>query len=349
MTKIAINGFGRIGRIALRLALTDYRDQLEVVAINTSGSMPIEGWAHLLEYDTVHGRFDLEVKIEKGQEGEIGRLKIDEKIIPVLVQRDPSKLPWKKYQPEVVIESTGVFNDKKSASLHLKAGTKKVVVSAATDEVQDYVIGVNEKKYKGALVVGNASCTTNCVAPIVKVIKENFGLQKAMMTTVHAYTALQSLTDDSHKDLRRARAAAQNLIPTSTGAAKTTVEVIPEIKGLFDGLAVRAPILCGSVSDITLLTLKRTSVEEVNQAFIKVAKGELKDILETTIKPLVSSDILGSRASAIIDLNLTKVVDGDLVKVVAWYDNEWGYSCRLLELALLVAAPSAGGQVKKKK
>jgi len=337
MIKIAINGFGRIGRIALRLALTDYKDQLEVVAVNTSGSMPIEGWAHLFQYDTVYGQFGQVIKTGKGQGEEIGCLKIGGKVIPVLAQRDPSKLPWRQYQPEVVIESTGAFEDKKGASLHLEAGAKKVVVSAATDEVQDYVIGVNEKNYKGALVVGNASCTTNCVALIVRVIKESFGLQKAMMTTTHAYTSSQSLTDDSHKDLRRARAAAQNLIPTSTGAAKTTVEAIPEIKGLFDGLAIRAPILCGSISDITLLTLKRTGVKEVNRAFVKAAEGELKGLLETTTEPLVSSDILGSKASAIIDLNLTRVVDGDLVKVMAWYDNEWGYSGRLLELVILVA------------
>jgi glyceraldehyde 3-phosphate dehydrogenase len=336
-TKIAINGFGRIGRIALRLALSRYLGDFEVVAINTSGSMPIEGWAHLFEFDTIYGRFGQSVEVLAGQQDEIGRLKIGKLVIPVLAQREPKLLPWDRYQPQVVIEATGVFADKKGASLHLEAGAKKVVVSAATDEVQDYVIGVNEDKYKGALIVGNASCTTNCVTPIVKVIKDNFGLQKAMMTTVHAYTSTQSLTDDSHKDLRRARAAAQNLIPTSTGAAKTTAEAIPEVKGLFDGLAIRAPILCGSIADVTLLTLKRTSVNQINEAFTKAANGPLKGVLAVTTKPLVSSDILGMTESAIVDLNLTRVVDGDLVKVIAWYDNEWGYCCRLLELTSFIA------------
>ena len=336
MTKVAVNGFGRIGRIALRAILTKYLSQVKVVAINTSGSMEMAGWAHLFEYDSVYGKFNGKVEMEKGEEEEIGVLVVNHQRIPFLAQRDPAKIPWKKYGVEVVIESTGVFRDRQSASAHFQGGAKKIVVAAPTEGVDTFIMGVNEKDYRGDLIVDNASCTTNCVAPITKIMMENFGVQKALLSTIHAYTADQELVDGSHKDLRRARSAAVNIIPTSTGADETTIEVIPTLKGLFDGLAYRVPVICGSVVDFCFVTSKRTTVEEVNKAFIKAAKEKYRGIVEVSNQPLVSTDIIGNSASAIVDLSLTQVIDGDLIKVVAWYDNEWGYSCRLVEEAIWI-------------
>ena len=336
MTKVAINGFGRIGRIALRAILTKYLSQVKVVAINTSGSMEMAGWAHLFEYDSVYGKFNGKVEMEKGEEEEIGVLVVNHQRIPFLAQRDPAKIPWKKYGVEVVIESTGVFRDRQSASAHFQGGAKKIVVAAPTEGVDTFIMGVNEKDYRGDLIVDNASCTTNCVAPITKIMMENFGVQKALLSTIHAYTADQELVDGSHKDLRRARSAAVNIVPTSTGADETTIEVIPILKGLFDGLAYRVPVICGSVVDFCFVTSKRTTVEEVNKAFIKAAKEKYRGIVEVSNQPLVSTDIIGNSASAIVDLSLTQVIDGDLIKVVAWYDNEWGYSCRLVEEAIWI-------------
>ena len=337
MIKVGINGFGRIGRVTLRAVLTKYLDKVKVVAINTSGSMEIEGWAQLFEYDSVYGRFKGKVQIEKSKSGEIGVLVINHQRIPVLAEREPAKIPWKKYEAEVVIEATGVFRDRQSVASHFQGGAKKIVVSAPVEGIKTFVIGVNEKDYHGDLIVDNASCTTNCVAPVTKVMMESFGVQKALLSTIHAYTADQELVDGSHKDLRRARSAAVNIIPTSTGADETTVEVIPVLKGLFDGLAYRVPVVCGSVVDFCFVTSKRTTVAEVNKAFMKAAKEKYKGIVEVSDKPLVSTDIIGSSASAIIDLSLTQVIDGDLVKVVAWYDNEWGYSCRLIEEVIWIA------------
>jgi glyceraldehyde 3-phosphate dehydrogenase len=338
MIKIGINGFGRIGRIALRVLLEKYSDKLLPVVINTSGSMDIEGWSQLFEYDSVY-RSISKIKNQKSNiSGEIGKLIINGLEIPVLAERDPGKIPWKDYGADVVLECTGVFRDKKEASAHFTGGAKKIVISAPAKGVETFVIGVNDKKYKGDLIISNASCTTNCVAPVTKVVLENFGVQKAFMTTMHAYTADQELVDGSHKDLRRARAAAVNIIPTSTGAAITTTEVLPQLRGVFDGLAYRVPVICGSVCDFTFLTTKRTTVEEINEAFIKAAGEELKGIIDVVDKPLVSSDIIGRSESAIIDLKLTQVIDGDLVKVVAWYDNEWGYCCRLVEMAIMVGS-----------
>jgi glyceraldehyde 3-phosphate dehydrogenase len=339
MIKLAINGFGRIGRIALRTIWMHYKDQVEVVAVNTSGSMDIEGWAHLLEYDSVHGRFERNIKTQMSKvknEEEIGALEIGGKMIPFLAQREPALIPWKDYGVQVVLESTGHFTDKAGAGAHLKAGAEKVVVSAEAKELPDFVIGVNDDEYQGQLIVGNASCTTNCIAPLVKIIRDKFGLQKAVMSTIHAYTSTQELTDDSNEDLRRARAAAINIIPTTTGAAKTTVEVIPALQGLFDGLSYRVPVACGSVAEIVFVTTKRTTVEEVNQTLFSAAQNQFKGIVEYSEKPLVSSDIVGNCHSSIVDGKLTQVIDGDLVKVVAWYDNEWGYSCRLVELAIKI-------------
>jgi len=348
MINVAINGFGRIGRIALRAILTKYLAEIKPVAINTSGSMDVDGWAHLFEYDSVYGRFRGKLKIHppaeqagnpksKKNNKEIGILEINNQVIPVLAEKEPAKIPWRDYDVDVVIESTGVFRDKKSASAHLEGGAKKVVISAPAKETKTFVIGVNEEDYHGELVINNASCTTNCVAPVTKIMLENFGIQKGLMTTIHAYTSDQELVDGSHKDLRRARAAAINIVPTTTGAAIATTEVLPTLKGLFDGLAIRVPVICGSLADFTFVTTKRTSVEEVNQAIKKAAEGKYKGIVEASEKPLVSSDIIGNSTSAIVDLLLTQVIDGDLVKIVAWYDNEWGYCCRLIDLIILIS------------
>jgi len=337
MIKIGINGFGRIGRVALRAILSKYLSKVQVVAINTSGSMDVQGWAHLFEYDSVYGRFNGKVQVEKGRGEEIGVLVVNHQWIPLLAQREPAKIPWKKYGAEIIMEATGVFRDRKSVSAHFQGGAKKIVVAAPTEGVDTFIIGVNEKDYRGDLVVDNASCTTNCVAPVTKVMMENFGVQKALLSTIHAYTADQELVDGSHKDLRRARSAAVNIIPTSTGADETTIEVIPALKGLFDGLAYRVPVICGSVVDFCFVTTHRTSVEEVNKVFKKAANLKYRGIIEVSDKPLVSTDIISNSSSAIVDLSLTQVIDGDLVKVVAWYDNEWGYSCRLVEQIIWIA------------
>ena len=286
MIKVAINGFGRIGRIALRAILTKYQSEVKVVAINTSGSMAIDGWAHLFEFDSVYGKFNGKVEQEsrrageqESKNGEIGTLIVNHQRIPFLAEREPGKIPWKKYETEIVIEATGVFRDRKSISAHFQGGAKKIIVAAPAKEVKTFVIGVNQNEYHNELIVNNASCTTNCVAPVTKVIIDNFGVQKALMTTVHAYTADQELVDGSHKDLRRARAAAINIVPTSTGAAIATTEVLPSLKGLFDGLALRVPIACGSIADFCFVITHRTTKEEVNQALIRAAKGEYLSLI----------------------------------------------------------------------
>ena len=333
MVKAAISGFGRIGRTTLRVWLgrPDLQSQLEIVAINTSGSMPISGWAHLLKYDTAYGCLDSLVSTEGDN------LVIAPKhSIPVLAQKDPAQIPWNQYGVEVVIEATGVFRDAQTASLHLKSGAKKVIISAPGkgEGIGTYVLGAN--KYQGQEdIIDNASCTTNCIAPVVAILQDQFGIAKAAMTTIHSYTDDQNLQDGSHKDLRRARSAAQNIIPTSTGAARATTKAIPKLSGLFDGISLRVPTITGSISDITCLVKQKTTVEAVNQAFKKATDNPVwKNIVAVTSEPLVSSDIIGRPESAIIDLSLTQVIDGDLVKVFAWYDNEWGYCNRLLEQAI---------------
>jgi len=336
MIKIGINGFGRIGRITLRAAITKYLSEIKVVAINTSGSMGIEGWAHLFEFDSVYGKFKGQVKIEKGKGDELGVLVVNNQKIPLLGQRDPALIPWRKYGVDLVLEATGVFRDRKSASAHFKGGAKKIIVSAPAEGIKTFIMGVNHEDYKGELIINNASCTTNCVVPVTKIIKDEFGIQKGMITTAHAYTSNQNVVDNSHEDLRRARAAGVNIVPTTTGATIATTEVIPSLKGLFSGLAFRVPVICGSITDFTFLTTKRTSEEEVKKAFKKAALGKYRKIIEVTEKPLVSSDIIGNSASAVIDLSLLEVIDGDLLRVVAWYDNEWAYSCRLLEEAIWI-------------
>ena len=343
MIKVAINGFGRIGRIAFRAwhHREDLLGQLQIVAINTSGSMPIHDWAHLLEHDTTYGRFQHKITVNETKKPEeitdkdpyMGEIIIHDKKYPVLAQKDPSKLPWGDLQIDVVIESTGIFRTEDKAKAHLDSGAKKVLISAPSKggNVGTYVIGANQYSGKHA-IADNASCTTNCIAPVAAILHAKFGILKAAMTTVHGYTDSQNLVDGSHQDLRRARAAAQNIVPTSTGAAVATTKTLPELEGIFDGTAIRVPVLVGSISDITCVLKQKTTVEAVNQTFSEATHNPLwKNIVAVTQKPLVSSDIIGRSESAIVDLSLTKVIAGDLVKVFAWYDNEWGYANRLLE------------------
>lgn len=349
---IGINGFGRIGRTATRVWWTRHRQELNLKVINTSGSMEVEDWAHLLKYDSNYGIFAGTITTERQQSKDtatdanpvLGTMTItegaDSHTITITAQRDPAKIPWGTYGVDTVIESTGVFISEEKASLHLQGGAKHVVISAPPKggEVSESIIGVNEIP-AGTVVSSNASCTTNCVAPVAYIMHTVFGVQKAMLTTVHSYTDDQNLHDNSHKDLRRARAAATNLVPTSTGAAKSTTVIVPELKGLFDGLAIRVPTPVGSLSDMTFLVKRKVTIEEVNLAFIQASQQpRWQGILAVTDKPLVSSDIKGRPESSIIDLALTNVVDGDLVKVVSWYDNEWGYCNRLVEQTLRAAS-----------
>lgn len=346
MKNFGINGFGRIGRTAFRTWWQYYRNDLDLKVINTSGSMSIAGWVQLLKYDSNYKTFGPHLEFEEFRSNkkvtdetpEIGKIKIEGKEIIVMAQKDPAKIPWGKYGVEVVLESTGVFVDEAGARLHLTGGAKQVVISAPAKEgnVSTAVIGVNNFDPNNP-IRSNASCTTNCITPVVKVILDSFGIKKAMMTTIHSFTDDQNLHDNSHKkDLRRARAAGQNIVPTTTGAAKATTEIIPALKGLFDGLAIRVPTPVGSLSDMVFVTDKKTTVEEVNKALTDAANGSMKGILAVTSDPIVSSDIIGRQESSIVDLELTQVIDGDLVKVVSWYDNEWGYCCRLLETAFKV-------------
>lgn len=346
MVKVGINGFGRIGRLAFRVSFLKHAGEVDIVAINTSGSMPTSGWAHLVNYDTTYRKFEKEVTFEElkkpeevtDEDPQIGNLIIEGKKIPVLAQREPSKIPWKKYAVDVVIESTGKFTTDEDAKKHALGGAKRVVISAPAKggNVGTYVLGVND--YKGeATVISNASCTTNCVAPVAAVIHAKFGIEKAAMTTAHGYTDDQNLHDNSHKDMRRARAAAMNIVPTSTGAAIATTETIPELKGLFDGMALRVPVITGSITDFAIVTKKDVTVEEVNNAFKEAVENPIyKGILAVSEEALVSSDIIGRTESAIVDLPLTQVVGGNLLKVFAWYDNEWGYTNRLVEQVIRV-------------
>ena len=330
--RIAINGFGRIGRAAFKIALE--KSDIEVVAINdlTGGDI----LAHLLRYDTAYGHYRKAVTLEDGA------LFIDGKTFPVYAEADPKKLPWKELAVDVVLECTGRFTDAVSARQHIAAGAKKVILSAPAkgddDATPTFLIGVNEDAYKQQDVLSNASCTTNSLAPIAKILQDAFGIEKALMTTIHSYTADQNLQDGPHNDLRRARAAAQNIVPTTTGAAIAVTETIPELKGFFDGISVRVPTLVVSLSDCTFLLKRKTTKAEINQVLKDASLSpRYRQVLGVTEEPLVSSDFIGSPYSSIADLSMTKVVDGDLVKVVAWYDNEWGYSNRLIEMAQLIA------------
>lgn len=326
--------------MAFRVAVLNHPKDVEVVAINTSGSMDAAGWAYLLKYDTIYGHFPREIKVvEPAGAKEIGALEVEGKRYPILAERELLKIPWYDYQPQVVIESTGVFRKKEEVEKHLLIGAEKVIISAPPKgtDIPIYLIGVNADKYQGEKIVSNGSCTTNCVAPIVKIIKEEFGIAQAVLTTIHAYTADQELVDGSHKDLRRGRSAALNIIPTETGAAESVVAVFPDLQGRFAGTAIRVPVGCGSFSDLTFKLEKKVTIDAVNSAFQKAAEEKLKGILSLAYDPIVSSDIVGNPASAIIDMVMTTVVQEDFIQIGAWYDNEMAYAHRLVEEAILIS------------
>ena len=328
MINIAINGFGRIGRQALKAAWV--KKNIKVVAVNDLTDTTT--LAHLLKYDTAYGTWPINISHDETN------IIIGEKKIPVFAEKDPSLLPWRKLKVDVVLECTGRFTDKTGAELHIKAGAKKVIISAPAKggDVPTYVMAVNSKKVgaEKSTVINNASCTTNCISPVMQVLEDTFGIAKAMMTTVHGYTADQNLQDGPHKDLRRARAAAANIVPTTTGAAVATTEAIPELHGTFDGVAIRVPVPTVSLSDITAVLKRDVTKEQINAALTKASLApRYKNILAVTNEPLVSSDFIGNTHSATVDLALTNVVAGNLVKVIAWYDNEAGYAHRLIEMA----------------
>ncbi|MBP9819455.1 type I glyceraldehyde-3-phosphate dehydrogenase [Candidatus Woesebacteria bacterium] len=341
MQTFGINGFGRIGRTSFRVWWQFHRDSFDLKLVNTSGSMDIEDWAHLLRYDTNYGRLTESITVQRLQAKEnvtdenpvLGTLTIADRTVIVTAQRDPKKIPWQKNAVHTVIESTGAFTSEEKAAQHFEGGAQAVIISAPAKggHVSTSVIGVNSFD-PTTKVYSNASCTTNCVAMVAEIMVEKFGVEKAMLTTIHSYTDDQNLHDNSHKDMRRARSAAENIVPTSTGAAVSTGEVVPEVKGVFDGLAIRVPTQTGSLSDMVFLTKRNTTIEEVNQAFEVASQEERwKGVLAVTRDPIVSSDIVGRRESSIVDLSLTNVIGGNLVKVISWYDNEWGYCNRLIE------------------
>ncbi len=327
--RVGINGFGRIGRLVFRAALKEKKD-IEFVAVNDLTDA--KTLAHLLKYDSNFGILPQEVKVEGDS------LVVEGRKIKVLAIKDPAQLPWKDLGVDIAIESTGRFTALEDCRKHLEAGAKKVVLSARyKGDAEDAVMvnmGVNIEKYNPQKhnIISNASCTTNSLTPVMKVIEEKIGIEKALMTTVHSYTNDQRILDLPHKDLRRARAAGVAIIPTTTNAAKAAVEVIPSLSGKFDGMAMRVPTPCGSISDITLVTKRNTTAEEVNKVLKEAAEGELKGILGYTEEPIVSKDIVGMSYSALVDGLSTKVLGGNLVKILSWYDNEWGYSCRMADL-----------------
>jgi glyceraldehyde 3-phosphate dehydrogenase len=331
--RVGINGFGRIGRMIVRAAKRGGRGrEFDFVAVNDLTNTAT--LAHLFRYDSVHGRYEGTVEAKSDS------LVIDGDEVRVLSERDPAKLPWKELGVEIVFESTGIFRSREDASKHLSAGAKKVVITApAKNEDVSICLGVNHEVYDPGAhhIISNASCTTNCLAPVVKVLLEEFGFKRGMMTTIHSFTNDQRLLDLPHKDLRRARAAAVSMIPTTTGAAKATGVVIPEVKGKIDGIAVRVPTPNVSLTDLVAIVEKTPTVDEVNAAFKKYADGKMKGILAYSEEPLVSVDYMGNSASSTVDGLTTNVIDGNLVKVLAWYDNEWGYSCRCVDLAGYIA------------
>jgi glyceraldehyde-3-phosphate dehydrogenase (NAD(P)) len=331
--RVAINGFGRIGRNFLRCWLTRTNSQLEVVGLNDTSDPKTN--AHLLKYDTMLGKLNADISADENS------ITVNGKTLKCVSDRNPLNLPWKEWDVDLIIESTGVFVNEAGASKHLEAGAKKVLITAPGKggNIGTYVMGVNHEEYKHDeyKIVSNASCTTNCLAPIVKVIHEHFGIIKGTMTTTHSYTGDQRLLDASHRDVRRARAAAMNIVPTSTGAAKAVALVIPAMAGKLNGIALRVPTPNVSVVDLVAQVEKKTFIEEVNQVIHDAANGFMKGILGYTDEPLVSTDYKGTDESSIVDSSLTLVMDGDMVKVVGWYDNEWGYSQRVVDLAELVA------------
>lgn len=331
--RIGINGFGRIGRLVLRASLGD--PALEFVAINDLTDS--KTLAYLLKYDSIHGTLNADIQARDSE------LVIDGKPLAILAQRDPKALPWKDLGVDLVIESTGLFTDREGASAHLSAGAGRVVISApAKDPDVTIVLGVNENVYdpKAHHIISNASCTTNCLAPVAKVLLDRFGIRHGVMTTVHSYTNDQQLLDLPHKDLRRARAASLSMVPTSTGAAKALHLVLPQLKGKLDGMAIRVPTPNVSLVDLTVETERDCDLSSVNQAFREAAQGPMKGILQYSEAPIVSIDLKGNPHSAIVDAPLTTVMEGRMVKVIAWYDNEWAYSCRVRDLVKLVASTS---------
>ncbi len=330
MTKVAINGFGRIGRHALKVAWD--KEDLEIVAINDLTDNA--SLAHLLKYDTAYPAWEHEISHDEEH------IIIDGKKVKAFAEKDPTKLPWGDLEVDVVMECTGFFRDKEKAGMHLTAGAKKVVLSAPGkgEGIKTYVRGLNCGSYKDGQedIIDNASCTTNCTAPVMRVLEDSFGIDKAILTTIHSYTSDQNLQDGPHKDLRRARAAAQNMVPTSTGAAVATAKVVPELEGKFDGLCVRVPTITVSLVDFSIVLKKDATVEEVNNVLREASESNLKGILAVTDEPLVSSDFIGNPYSSIADLGMTKVVGGNLVKIISWYDNEWGYANRLVEMVQIV-------------
>ena len=329
--RVAINGFGRIGRTFFRAAQTEGVG-FEIVAINDLTD--VETLAHLLKYDSIMGRFNAEVEVKEGA------LVVDGKEIKILAERDPQNLPWKDLGVDVVLESTGFFTEGSKAKAHIEAGAKKVILSAPGKNIDGtFVMGVNDDQYDAANhhIVSNASCTTNCLAPMAKVLNDAFGIKQGLMTTIHAYTADQRLQDAPHSDLRRARAAAVNMVPTSTGAAAAVGLVLPELKGKLDGFAVRVPTITGSITDLTFTASREVTVEEVNAAIKAAAEGPMKGIIKYNEDPIVSKDIEGESISTVFDAPLTKVI-GDQVKVIAWYDNEYGYVSRLVMFTNKVVA-----------
>ena len=330
--RVAINGFGRIGRLGLRAMLERHKQELNVVAINDMADLATN--AHLFRYDSNYGIFPSRVEVGEGV------LRIEGRNIAVLNQKDPSRLPWRQLNVDIVIESTGVFTDAAQVRAHLEAGAKKVIITApAKDEDITLVLGVNDSAYNPRKhhIVSNASCTTNCLAPVAKVIHDHFGIERGLMTTTHAYTNDQRILDLMHSDLRRARAAAINIVPTSTGAAKAIGLVMPELKGKLHGLSLRVPTATVSVVDLVVDLKKSVSVEDLNNALREAAEGKMNGILAYSDEPLVSSDFRGNSASSIVDGLSTVVLEGSMAKVLSWYDNEWGYSCRVGDLATLMA------------
>jgi glyceraldehyde 3-phosphate dehydrogenase len=351
MIKVAINGYGRIGRIAHRVILQWHSSDLEVVAINAGSSTDIKGWMYLLKYDSVYGLlpFDVDVRpsTDPAKPDYLGAIIIGGKEIPVYSQKDPTRLPWKDLNVDIIIEATGKFTTSEKIQQHISAGAKGAVLSAPAkgDDVPTYVISVNDDKYAGENVISNASCTTNCIAAPAKVVSDNFGIEKAMMSTVHGYTSDQRLLDGGHKDYRRARAAGVNIIPTSTGATKAVGLALPELKGIFTGLAIRVPVPVGSLADCTFLLKRDVTVDEVKAVFRKEAENPTyKGIMAVSEDPLVSSDIIGNSHSSIVDLSLTQVVGGNMLKIISWYDNEYGYANRLVEEAIMVGQKVTSAQ-----
>jgi len=349
MVKVAINGYGRIGRVAHRIILASHAKSIKVVAINAGSSTDLTGWMYLLKYDSNYGPLlNHSISVKPLKQGEtspykveanfLGYVVLDKEEIPVFSQKDPSFLPWRDLDVDVVVDCTGKLLTQDKAHPHITNGAKAVVMSApAKDDTPTYVLAVNSDYYKGETIINNASCTTNCIAPVAKVMEDAFGVAKAMMTTVHGYTSDQQLLDGGHKDYRRARSAAENIIPTSTGATKAAAKVIPALQGLFNGLAIRVPVPVGSLSDFTFLLKKDVTKDEVNDVLKKAGSSPAyKGVMMTTEEPIVSSDIVGNPHSSIVDLSLTQVVGGNMVKVIAWYDNEWGYTNRLVEMVIKV-------------